>query len=72
MADSSFFLAEPYVYVDYLVLNDRVTSSTQTQSREEFHDNVIERDGPFCIITREAARFCDASHIIPRSKGDEV
>ena len=72
IADSSFFLTEPYVYVDYNVLNDRITSSAQTQRQHDFRYDVIERDGPLCIITQEAAQYCDTCHIIPRSKGDQV
>ena len=69
---SSVFITEPYVYVAYNVLNDRIMSSAQTQRRHDFHDDVIERDGQLCIITQEPAEDCDASHIIPKSKGDEV
>jgi hypothetical protein len=59
IADSSFFLTEPYVYVDYNVLNDRITSSAQMQRQHDFRGDVIERDGPFCIIMGEAAEYCD-------------
>jgi len=52
MADPSFFITEPYVYVDYNVLNDPNTSSAQTQRRHDFRDDVIERDSQVCIITQ--------------------
>lgn len=71
-ADSSVFIAEPCVYIDYNILNDRFTSSTQTQRRHNFRNDVIERDGQLCIFTQDPAEDCDASHIIPKSKGDEV
>jgi hypothetical protein len=70
--DSSVFTTDPFVYVDYNVLNDPITSSAQTQRRSDFRDDVIKRDGERCIFTREEAEDCDASHIIPKSKGDEV
>jgi hypothetical protein len=54
------------------VLIDRITSSAQTQHRHDFREDVIERDGQFCIITQHPAEDCDASHIIPKSKGNEV
>jgi len=72
MADPSFFITEPCIYVDYNVLNDPITSSAQTQRRHDFRDDVIERDGQRCIITQQRGEDCDACHIIPRSKGDEV
>jgi 5-methylcytosine-specific restriction endonuclease McrA len=74
IADLSFF-TEPYAFIDYNVLNDHVTSYTQTTARrigQDFRDNIIERDGPFCIISQEPAEYCYGCHIIPRSKGDEV
>jgi hypothetical protein len=77
IADSSFF-TEPTAFIDYNVLNDPITSTSssslaQTQPQHgDFRDDIIERDGPFCIFTQEPAEDCDAVFIIPRSKGDEV
>jgi hypothetical protein len=31
----------------------------------------MERDG-FCVITQECAEDCDAAHLIPSSKGNDV
>lgn len=65
-------MTEPYAYVDYNVLDDRIGSSVQTERRRDLRRDVIERDGPFCVITGELATDSDACHIIPRSKGREV
>jgi len=65
-------VSEDFILVDYNGLNDQITSSAQMQCRSNFRDNVIERDGSFCVITQEPASDCDAAHIIPRSKGHEV
>jgi hypothetical protein len=70
--DSSVFITDSFVYVDYKVLNDQITSSAQTQRRSDFRNDVIKRDGELCIFTQEEVEDCDASHIIPKSKGDEV
>ena len=59
-------------FIDYQGISDRITSSVQTQCRSNFRQAVIERDGPYCVFTRREAESCDAAHIIPRSKGDEV
>ncbi|KAI9465361.1 hypothetical protein BJY52DRAFT_1221018 [Lactarius psammicola] len=31
----------------------------------------LERDGSFCIITKEFEENCDAAHLVPMGKGDE-
>jgi hypothetical protein len=61
-----------YHLVDYQALNDRITSSEQTTRRSDFRRSIIQRDGDFCVITGTPGPICDAAHIIPRSKGDEV
>jgi hypothetical protein len=76
MADFSFF-TEPYAFIDYNALDDQVTSSStettqMTPRQQDFRDNIIERDGPLCIISEMPAEDCHGCHIIPRSKGDEV
>ena len=38
----------------------------------DFRDDVINRDGPVCVVTKLEAAHCDAVHLIPHSKGDEV
>jgi hypothetical protein len=32
----------------------------------------MERDGDVCVISENIAESCDAAHLIPRRKGDEV
>jgi hypothetical protein len=61
-----------YHLVDYQTLNDRITSSEQTTRRSDFRRSIIQRNGEFCVVTRTLGIYCDAAHIIPRSKGDEV
>ena len=63
---------EDCVFVDHQGLNDRLTATSQTQRRHDFRRNVIRRDGHACVVTLEPELSCDAVHLIPRSKGDEV
>ena len=32
----------------------------------------MERDGPVCVFTEAGAVDCEAAHLLPKSKGDEV
>ena len=59
-------------FIDFQGMSDRITSSVQTQRRSKFRQAVIERDGPYCVFTRWEAESCDATHIIPRCKGNEA
>jgi len=63
---------EDYIFIDCEGLNERVTSSALTQRSADFRREVKERDGEFCIVTKELAFSCDAVHLISKSKGDEV
>ena len=60
------------VFVDYEGLNDRLTTTEATTRRADFRDDVIRRDGRACVVTQEGEDHCDAAHLIPHSKGDEV
>jgi hypothetical protein len=60
------------IFVDYKGSNDQITSSSLTDHHYNFREDVIHRDGLFCVITQHPAEHCDATHLIPRSKGDEV
>ena len=68
----TIYIIGQFAFVDYNALNERITSSSQTQRRSNFRRDVLERDGMFCVFTGETQDVCDAAHIIPRSKGDEV
>ena len=57
---------------DYHLMNDRITSSDQTPRSSRFRQDVMARDGPACVFTRFDDSVCDAAHLLPRSKGDEV
>jgi hypothetical protein len=59
-------------FVDHLGLNDRITTSVATTRREDFRVEVIRRDGPACVVTAVEECVCDAAHLIPHRKGDEV
>src|ERR1700755_3519784 len=46
----------PCAFVDYQGLNDRILTTTEgTARRGVFRDDVIRRDGPACVVTREGA-----------------
>lgn len=63
---------EGFAFVDHEGLNNRLTSTEQTTCRYNFRGDVIQRDGHVCVVTQEAEEDCDAAHLIPHSKGDEV
>jgi len=49
----------------------KITTTTLTPRRHDFRDDALKRDGPFCVATGEPAQFCDATHLAPKSKGDD-
>jgi hypothetical protein len=61
-----------YQIIDPNGLNDRFTSSEQTIRSSRFRIDVEERDGPVCVFTGTNGIICDAAHLLPKSKGDEV
>ena len=61
---------EDCAFVDHEGLNDRSTSTELTLRRHNFRGDVIRRDGHTCVVSQ--VDTCDAVHLIPRSKGDEV
>src|SRR5258708_26629263 len=63
---------EDCAFIDHEGLNEQLTSTEQTPRRHDFRGDVIRRDGHACVVTREAEEHCDAVHLIPRSKSDEV
>ena len=63
---------EDCVFIDHEGLNERITSTAQTPRRTTFRRDVIRRDGPVCVVTEGVRGDCDAVHLIPRGKGDEV
>jgi hypothetical protein len=60
------------IFVDHAGLNTRITTTEQTDRSSRFRQQVMQRDGVFCVITRALATECHAAHLIPRSKGNEV
>ncbi len=48
-----------------------VTSSQMSTHRDDFWEDVEDRDGS-CVATGAPRDFCDAAHLLPHSKGDTV
>ena len=63
---------ETCIFVDYHGRDEKITTTTQTPCHYAFRDNALERDGPFCVITKVPTDICDAVHLVPKSKGDDV
>ena len=59
--------------VDVKGMNDQVSdfNSDTNESHGEFASAITGRDET-CVISGRVRFFCDAAHLIPRSKGDEV
>jgi len=53
---------EIFVFVDHHGLNDEITTTTLTPRRHDSRNDALERDGPFCVVTGELAKYCDAAH----------
>ena len=63
---------EAFTFVDYHGLDEKITTTAQTPCRRAFRDDALERDGPFCVVTEVPTDICDAVHLVPQSKGDDV
>lgn len=50
---------------------DGITTNILDSTDSEFRDKLVDRDGT-CPSTGEIAWLCNACHIIPHSKGDNV
>jgi hypothetical protein len=66
-----FIPGGPISFIDVDGLNHLKSSQVTTSSRAGFRNDIVERDGS-CVITGFREHFCDACHLIPHSKGDEV
>ncbi|KAF9519399.1 hypothetical protein BS47DRAFT_31070 [Hydnum rufescens UP504] len=56
--------------LDTRCINDEISDADTTESRAEFLDHLVDRDGG-CIVTNATPQYCDACHYYPRSKGSE-
>ncbi|KAI0284833.1 hypothetical protein BC826DRAFT_919135 [Russula brevipes] len=65
------FPLEACAFIDSEGLIDRMTATVRTARLHRFRDNIIQRDGPACVVSHMRKEVCDAVHLIPRSKGDE-
>jgi hypothetical protein len=45
---------------------------TSSERSSRFRSDVMARDGSACVFTAVEATLCDAAHLLPKSKGDEV
>ena len=63
--------SESCIFVDHHGLDEKITTTTLTPRRHAFRDDALQRDA-FCVATGEPAQFCDATHLAPKSKGDDV
>ncbi|KAH9036197.1 hypothetical protein EDB85DRAFT_2288402 [Lactarius pseudohatsudake] len=73
LADDAMYYYKPSgecVFVDYKDLHDQVTTTSQTDDRYDFRQDVVRRDKS-CVITTQEHRICDAAHLISWNKGDE-
>ncbi|KAF8427180.1 hypothetical protein L210DRAFT_546350 [Boletus edulis BED1] len=70
LTDRYYYTPDNNVYhlVDYEAFNDTCTSSAATPRSYDFRERVCTRDDK-CVITMRDRVYCDAVHIIPRSKG---
>jgi hypothetical protein len=66
-----FIPGGPISFIDVDGLNHLKSSQVTTSSRARFRNDIVERDGS-CVITGLEEDGCDACHLIPHSKGDEV
>ena len=54
------------------VMNDRSSfESAHTAHRQDFRQDIIDRDAT-CVVTNATQHICQACHIIPHSRGDQV
>ena len=62
-----------YHFVDYkgFHVSEESSSGALTPRRSRFRGDVCTRDES-CVITRDERKDCEAAHIIPRSKGNDV
>jgi hypothetical protein len=54
------------------IVRTKVTSSVHTFQRDHFHEEVAVRDSRKCVLTGLNEAFCEATHLIPHSKGNSV
>jgi hypothetical protein len=65
------FSAEP-CFADVDAIDNRTSSASDfSTGRADFRRKLITRDAT-CVLTGDPPQFCDAYHIIPHSKGDDV
>ncbi|KAJ3516063.1 hypothetical protein NLJ89_g1358 [Agrocybe chaxingu] len=57
--------------VDPNITRTKIASSGATTWRDQFRDDVKERDGGMCVLTRLPQQLCDAVHLLAHSKGDQ-
>ena len=64
--------SDPPRFIGVNVVDGRTSNASQlTERRADFRQRVIERDGT-CVMTGDLIHNCNACHIIPHVKGDDV
>jgi len=59
-------------WLDIEMMDDRASyASGRTSRRADFRQDIINRDGT-CVMTGTPPENCQACHIVPHSKGDQV
>ena len=60
------------LWLDAEVMNDRASySSAYTSCQQRFRTDIVDCDRT-CVMTHSPPPYCQACHIIPHSRGDEV
>jgi hypothetical protein len=66
------FISARHALIDPAGLDDRTSDASSLSTRRaNFRQDVLDRDET-CVLTSTSARLCQACHIIPHAKGDEV
>jgi hypothetical protein len=69
---SSLMIDTDYCLLDPNLMDDRTSyTSDVTSRRAAFRDDVVNRDSR-CVATAVSSELCEACHIIPHAKGDQV
>ncbi|KAK2464795.1 hypothetical protein APHAL10511_003213 [Amanita phalloides] len=69
--DCHLISAENPVFVDPNGLDEQMMSTRLPHHHNNFRRDIMVRDGEYCVVTHEDKEECQATHIIPRGKGDD-
>ena len=63
---------ETFIFIDPYCLDEQMTSTADTPRSPIFRSDIMARDGESCIVTGVDESHCDAAHLMPKCKSDEV